>query len=200
MFSKCEAPRGPVLGLRLIGSKTGFTISWHSPESRPSASPGDLISTLAHCLIFREELLGGSYNRHRRLHGNEGGAGWLQALPLLRGSSASIANTEELAPSSHTARCSVFWEVPMFSCSYLLLSEVGRGAASPPPHLHRHCSNYSTTDRHSTKNLARKGTAKSSRSSHHNSFISGPHPWDINTPSSTQCGDDFLPVVQKINQ
>lgn len=112
-----------MLGLRLIGFKTGFTISWHTPESRPSASPGDLISTLVHCLIFRKELLGGSYNRHGRLHRSEGGVDWFQALPPLRGSSASIAITEEPAPSSHTAPCPVFWEVPKFSCSYLLLSE-----------------------------------------------------------------------------
>lgn len=63
----------------------------------------------------------------------------------------------------------------------LLLSEVGRGAASPL-HLRRHCSNHSTADQHSTKNLARQGTTKSSRLSHHDSFVSGPHPWTSPSP------------------
>lgn len=34
---------------------------------------------------------------------SEGGAGWFQAVPLLRGSSVSTAIMEEPAPSSHTA-------------------------------------------------------------------------------------------------
>lgn len=86
-------------------------------------SPGSLIASMpAHCLIFRKEEIGGSSNSYPRLHMREGGAD--------RGSSASTALTEEPVPSSQPAPCSVFWEVPLFPYSYILLSEVGNRAAS----------------------------------------------------------------------
>lgn len=75
LFSKREAPRGPGLGLGFTGFMPGFSISWYTPESRHSVSPGSLIASMpAHCLIFRKEELGGSSNSYPRLHMREGGA------------------------------------------------------------------------------------------------------------------------------
>lgn len=169
----------------------GFSISWYTPESRHSVSPGSLIASMpAHCLIFRKEEIGGSSNSYPRLHMREGGAD--------RGSSASTALTEEPVPPSQPAPCSVFWEVPLFPYSYILLSEVGSRAASSL-HLHRHCCNYSTTAGTAAKLWHSKGTAEF-QNQPHNSFISEPRPQTPTPPPLHNSGTTPYRFVQKINQ